>query len=178
MKKHYLLVILGIPAWDRFISCVVYPFRYFGITPLVENICWTSKNTTFDQKQEVLMQRIDALSNKEVVSLLGISAGGSAVINVFSLKKEKIQRVVTLCSRFTDNCGQLSSGMKKCEAYRDSIKRVQETEQSLSKNDKKKILTIKALYDEKVPSSVSSLSHIRAITLCHPFIMLQAFSLV
>lgn len=150
MKKHYLIIIPGIPSFGFFIKIITTPFYLFGYIPYVVDIRWTDEEDTFHLKLKRLLQVIDSLSQKGDVSLIGLSAGGSIVLNVLLLRKSKVQRVITICSRWKKFNGELSEGMKKHRAFCESVEQIEKNGPLLTSTERVKILTIRALYDEMV----------------------------
>ncbi len=90
------------------------------------------------------------------VSLLGTSAGGSAVVNVFAMRKEKIHRVINVCGRLRKGKNVLPSleqVSRKSKSFYDSVIRCEENLKMFTSEDCKEILTFRPLFDELVPSS-------------------------
>jgi len=75
-------------------------------------------------------------------------------LNALLLRKSKIQKVITICSRWKKLNGELSQGMKKHSAFCESVECIEKNEPLFTPYDRTKILTIRALYDEKVDSRV------------------------
>lgn len=168
MKKHHIIIIPGIPSFGFCIKILSFPFYLFGYIPHVVNIRWTDEQDTFHIKLKRLLKVVDSLFEKGNVSLIGLSAGGSMALNALLLRKSKIQKVITICSRWKKLNGELSQGMKKHKAFCESVERIEKDEPSLTLIDRSKILTIRALYDEMVNPRVIPFSG--ATNICFPLL--------
>lgn len=136
---------------------------------------WKKNRTNFQAKLEKLITRIDDLSqNGDLVSLVGISAGGSLALSAFAKRKEKIQGVVLVASRLNKGKRIHPVSMrflgKAHPAFKEAVMTAEKEAGLLSQEDKKKILTIRGLVDEMVPvssSHVEGATNIRIPTVFH-----------
>lgn len=111
----------------------------------------------FNSKLKKVTGKIDTLLEKKYkVTLIGQSAGGSLAINAFSLRKKYLAGVVNITGRLYEGPGlrpSLKWAGRKSPAF---IKSVQYSQNkaipSLTKSDRKRILTIRPIWDEIVPS--------------------------
>jgi hypothetical protein len=66
------------------ISWAVGYWRRHGLEPLVHAVGWHDESQEFPPKLELLLEMIDQYASRgDRVSLVGCSAGGSAVLNAF-----------------------------------------------------------------------------------------------
>ncbi len=98
-------------------------------------------------------KKIDELSDKEYeISLFGQSAGGTAVLNAYIERKNKI---VNICGRLRKGKNvfpSLETAAKGNPAFVESVLLFEnQNEKKLTTEDRKKILTIKPLWDGVVP---------------------------
>lgn len=71
----------------------------YGLEPRVFALNWRN-DEDFAPKLTRLLELIDQLAaSGNKVSLIGTSAGGSAVLNAFTKRKDVVQRVVNVCGR-------------------------------------------------------------------------------
>jgi len=158
-KKHYVIVVPGLSDRKRMVSYAVKQWKKYGITPYVHLAPWKKKEV-LSTKLDRLVSQIDELSKKGFVSLVGISAGGSMVLNAFAKRKAKISSVVNVCGRI--KCGDkvfpsLDLAARGNPAFRESVLFCDESRHLLKKADRKKVLNLRAWYDEVVPSQTSIL---------------------
>lgn len=155
MNQHTVIIIPGIPAFASFLKILTAWFYLVGLTPVILDIHWTDTSESFIEKIKALLKHIDASSKHGKVSLLGLSAGGSAVVNAFCQRKNSIHKVVTICSRLAKENGVVSSNMKKYPAFGQAIELTEKNKLHLSLDDKRKIMTIRGIFDERMPSSLA-----------------------
>jgi len=107
---------------------------------------------------ERLIDLIDEQLNKrEKVSLVGTSAGGSAVINAFAERRDKVHRVINVCGRLREGTQtgfrSFKERTKSSPPFAQSIEFCETHLESLTENDKRKIMTVRSMFgDELVPS--------------------------
>ena len=121
---------------------------------------WQGKEKDFERKLEKVVALIDTYcADGYTVSLLGTSAGGSAVINAFAMRKDKIHKVINVCGRLRKGENvfpTLDKASLTSKSFYDSIIQCENNLEKLSPNDSNKILTLRPLFDELVPSSTVS----------------------
>ncbi len=157
-KKHYLIIVPGLGDNYFLLKHATKDWeKKYKLTPYFHAIGW--KNKKFTTSLKSLIQKIDSLSrNNNKVSLLGCSAGGSAVLNAFVLRRKKIYRVINNCGRLRrgkDIFPSLGFAARGYPAFKDSVLLCEKNQKKLTKKDLKKIMTIRALVDEVVPSSTT-----------------------
>lgn len=131
-----------------------WPEKY-GLQSLMVPLVWKD-GEQFAPKLKQITALIDQFAKKgDRISLIGCSASGSAMMNAFVERKEKIFRVV-------NNGGFLRPGSRQgfrsfeqrtaaSPAFRESILRFVKLEPTLTMLDRTKILTVRPLWDELVP---------------------------
>lgn len=158
-SKHYVIVVPGLGDREKLVSVAVKQWKKYGFTPLVHLAPWKKKEV-LSAKLERLVNLVDKLSKKGTVSLVGISAGGSMVLNAFAKRKKRVHAVVNVCGRL--RCGEkvfpsLNFAARKYPAFRESVLFCDENRHVLTRSDRKKVMTLRGLYDEAVPSSTTTL---------------------
>lgn len=130
-------------------------WRKFGIIPHVFDAKWKSEEKGFRKKLDDALKLVDSLiASGKKVSIIGNSAGSSLAINILGERKEKIHRVVVNCGRvrtgdwpwFTFDQATASS-----PSFKESVLKSEKIIAKLSQEEKKKILTLRPLFDEIVP---------------------------
>ena len=136
-------------------------FKFHIISPRWE------EGKSFLPKLKLITDKIDELSGKTVY-LIGQSAGGSAVLNAYSQRKSEIAGVVNSTGRLRKGENvrpSLDHAARFSPAFKESVLLFENTNEStLTSKDRKKIVTIKPLWDETVPSSTVALKGATNIT--------------
>ena len=160
--KHTVIIVPGLGDETKKIKWATNFYRKYGLEPVVHNMWWRKDEKHFEPKLQKLTKLIDRLSKTgDKVSLIGTSAGSSAVMNAFVARKKKIYKVISIC-------GRLSQGEKKgfrsfeaktvsSLAFKESVLMFEKSETILTKEDRKKIMTISATFDELVPANTSQI---------------------
>lgn len=128
--------------------------KKYGIEPHVVDFVWMGESDKFLGRFERMGKYLDEdIKQGKDVSLLGISAGGSAVVNLFYPRRDKIKKVVTICGRVHDSNVRKMWNHKPeiLGVYEESVKLCEANLSKLTPEDKKRILTIRPFYDEVVP---------------------------
>lgn len=128
--------------------------KKYGIEPHVVDFNWMADSEKFPGRFERMGKYLDEdMKDGRDISLLGISAGGSAVINLFYPRRNKIKKVVTVCGRVRDpNVRKMWNHKPEVlGVYQESVKLCEKNLDKLTPDDKKRILTIRPFYDEVVP---------------------------
>lgn len=163
-QKHHIIFIPGLgdkgfPYLNRvsteFIKLPLGLSRR-GVKVQVFRPDWNTEDT-FDPKLERLLKVIDELTEQgHVVSLVGQSAGGSAAMNAFAQRPDKINGVVVVAGRLRSGenvSPTLEKAKKKSKAFKDSVLSFEEIEPNLTPEQRKRVMTITMLQDKVVPPS-------------------------
>lgn len=157
---HKVIIIPGLGDGNQKVKWATNHYRKYGLDPLVHNIWWRRGEKHFEPKLHKLTDLIDKLFEEgNKVSLVGTSAGGSAVMNAFVARRKKIYKVVSICGRLRKGSekGFRSFGAKTAGsvAFKESVLMFEQSEPILTKKDRKRIMTIRALFDELVPGNTA-----------------------
>ncbi len=156
-----VIIVPGLGDDSRKLQWATNHWRRYGLDPIVYSVGWHDGESEFQPKLKRLVDLIDKLSAKhDVVSLVGTSAGGSAVINAFIERRDIIHKVINVCGRL--RIGSYT-GFRSFEArsatshsFAQSIQLCESGLESLSNNDKLKIMTVRAMFgDELVPADTT-----------------------
>jgi hypothetical protein len=158
--SHKVIIIPGLGDGTERIEWATNFYHKYGLEPVVHNMWWRKGEKHFEPKLKKLISLVDKLSkNGDRVSLIGTSAGSSAVMNAFVARKKKIYKVISVCGRLRqgEEKGFRSFEAKTASslAFKESVLRFEKSELKLTKEDKKKIMTISAIFDELVPGNTS-----------------------
>lgn len=185
--KHILICIPGLgDRKELFQFAVRHWEKRYSISTVVHLMPWMGKEHVFQPKLDKLLTLIDKHhSEGYLVSLLGASAGGSAVINAYCARSGKIHRVINVCGRMKKGAHVFPSldlaafrspsfyqSVVQCEEALHSLSSVRHPERSsgevegslssvvaydhrLSEEKRGSILILRPLFDEIVPRSTT-----------------------
>lgn len=162
-KEHKVIVIPGLGDDTKKLEWAVRNWKSYGLKPVVYSVGWRDGENSFEPKLHRLIEAIDGfIENGDSVSLVGTSAGGSAVLNAFMERKDSINKVVNVCGRLRVGpiSGFRSFALKtrSSMAFADSVRLCERGLNSLSEVDLKKVMTVRPMFgDELVPSETTIL---------------------
>lgn len=116
------------------------------------------EGTTFTPKLNKITEQIDQLiSDDHRVSVIGQSAGGSAGLNAFCLRKDVMEAAINVTGRLREGMNvrpTLEEAASKSPAFKESVLLFErENEIGLTGKDRKRVLTIRPWWDEVVPAA-------------------------
>lgn len=110
-------------------------------------IHWTG-DVPFEKRLDELLSRIDELhAAGEQVSLIGTSAGASAVINAYARRKSRIRGVVCICGALRGTDSLPEAAFKLNPRFKESIKMLPDSITTLSKADRQSVMTLRPVFD-------------------------------
>lgn len=136
----------------------------FGVEPHFIPIFWAD-DQSFKTKLELVVESIDKLAEQGPVSLIGVSAGASLALAAYSVRKDKISKVVFICAKLQNPGGVNESFFVSNPAFRESVFSTPENIANLSDADKAKMLTIHAFIDTVVPVSNGKIAGVQDRTI-------------
>ncbi|HVV26137.1 MAG TPA: hypothetical protein VHC21_03865 [Candidatus Saccharimonadales bacterium] len=164
--KHHVIYVPGIGdnIW-HVQSAAVTLWRFYGVRGHFHVMPWLG-DEPYQPKFERLLAVIDALHSKgHKVSLVGASAGGSAVLNAYLARREKINAVVLICQKINHPEMVAPQTYAKNPAFRESLERLQDGLPQLTAADKAKIRAYYSPADRTVPHADSKLQGVQEIRL-------------
>lgn len=115
---------------------------------------WHDKTKSFEVKLQLLVDIItDQLSKYSKISLIGMSAGGSAVINA-AFQQPQIYKAITICSRLSTIPGfglDLNFFGRFLPTYQTSVQQAESQLHSSENRLDQKSLVLRPIWDEIVP---------------------------
>lgn len=160
-KEHSVIIVPGLGNDNIKLQWATKHWRNYGLEPMVHSVGWHDGETEFQPKLERLVTLIDQLTDKGgVVSLVGTSAGGSAVLNAYIERKDIIHRVVSVCGRLHKGAQigfrSFETRTASSPAFAQSVQLCETHLDSLTADDRKKIMTVRAMFgDELVPADTA-----------------------
>lgn len=159
-EKHRVIIIPGLGDDVNKMSWVIPLWRRHGLEPMIHSIGWHD-GKKFRPKLQILVERIDQFSKDgERISLIGCSAGASAALNAFIQRRDIVHKVITVCGRLKSGNQQgfrsFAARTVTSPSFAQSIQLFESREDVLSDKDRKKIMTVRALFgDELVPADTA-----------------------
>ncbi len=126
-------------------------WQVFGVTGHCYVMHWRDKEA-FAPKLERLLKMIDQLAaNGDKVSLVGTSAGASAVLVAFAARLDKVSGVVCICGKINHPETIHPGRFVQNPAFKESLAKLQEVLPKLDGTARSRIMSIHPLADESVP---------------------------
>lgn len=160
---HRVIVVPGLGEHPERIAWFVRHWRRHGLKPMVHLMGWHDGEKEFLLKLQMLLEIIDQCAARgERVSLVGCSAGGSAVLNAFGERREAVHRVISIsaCLRRESKNGfpAYASRAASSPSFDASVRLFETNEHLLTDQDRKKIMTVRAVFgDSVVPADTTIL---------------------
>lgn len=158
--KHHVIYVPGLDDSRKGYELFINKWRFYGIVPHVHRVGWNDGEKSFEPKLKKLVSEINSLIKKgHIVSLVGGSAGGSAVLNAFT-QQPKINAVVNLCGRLRAGKNvtpSLEWAARNSPAFKESVLMFEKREPGMRKEQRSRVLTFSPIWDEIVPRTTISL---------------------
>lgn len=152
MKQHHVIYVPGILDDIYHVqSLAVATWRLYGVHGHCHAVPWAGKEK-WEQKFQKLLDEIDMYKSAgHDVSLVGSSAGASAVLNAYSERPGSIESLVYICAKI--NAPETVSKRTYAEnpAFKTSLELLQKNLKKLSPDDKAKMLSLYSPADHTVP---------------------------
>lgn len=183
-REHYVIVIPGLGDGVKRVKFATNHWRKHGLEPEVQQMDWKD-GVNFKPKLDRLLELVDELAKKGRVSMVGISAGGSAALNTFMERKNKVHKVVNICGRLREGTyngiHSFELRTKVSPAFAQSVTLLDSRLGKLTSGEKARIMTIRAgLGDQLVPAEtaiIEGASNIAIPTLEHVFSIAMALTI-
>ena len=154
---HKIILIPGLGDEATYTRFGTRWWKTRGLDVVVFPVGWRDGDKHFAPKLQRILKLVDEMvKNGDTVSLIGLSAGGSAVLNVFGERKQVIHKVVTIGARnrvgVYRGANSFENRTHTSPAFAESIECAETIEKEFNVEDRKKIMTIRPVYDEIVPA--------------------------
>lgn len=165
MGRRYLIAVPGLgdnrPWQSDFSRWALQRLSKHGLEVIWHPMKWHD-GEEFLPKLKRLTERIDEIVKKgHRVALLGISAGGSAVLNAYWERKNKVERVVSVCGYLR---GAERIGRFKRTAFYQSVKLWEGRVGRLSEEERQRVMTVRPRFgDEIVPVGATTVERARNV---------------
>lgn len=132
------------PKWQ---ARAVKLWHIYGYKSQLIAMNWNDK-LPWSEKQKKLLDKIDELSNQNYkIVLVGASAGSTAVINAYAIRKSNILGVITIAAKINRPETLGDRYYTENPSFIQSISKAQQSLSELTSNDKNIILCIYSLRD-------------------------------
>jgi len=165
--QNHVIIIPGLGNGVIKHEWAVKSWKKFGLIPNVFDAKWKIEENGFQPKLDRALKLVDSLANKNSgISIVGNSAGSSFALNIFAKRKKQISRVVINCGRVRDGDWPwftFDQATASSPSFKESVLRSQEIEKTFTNIDRKKILTLRPIFDEVVPPFTLSIKEAKNI---------------
>lgn len=156
-----VLIIPGLGDHTAYIERATryWPKKY-GLQATVHAFPWAGPVDAYEERYGRLLEMVKKLSQTGSIAVIGISAGGSAALNVAGDLPDSVSCVINICGRVRE--GQQGVwGFRSFPLHWRSVAAV-----DFDKFDTSKVLTLRPLYDESVPTENVSIEGARNQRVC------------
>lgn len=136
------------PAEQKMVTRI---WKLYGITAHYYPLVWKDSQS-FDLKLQRLISFIDELADSgNAVSLIGVSAGASAVLNAFAQRKDRVQSVICICGKINNFDSVSPDTFAHNPSFRESLAQVPRSLDAIDAAARNRILSLHPLFDATVP---------------------------
>lgn len=150
--KHCILYVPGIGD-DLYHaqSIAVWCWRLLGVKAICHEMPWMDQ-AGFEEKLQRLLNLIDkAAADGYAVSLVGASAGASAVLHAYAARPDDVRAVVYICGKLNRPEAVAKRTYASSPAFRESMLRLSSVLQRFTAADKKRFWSLYSPADRVVP---------------------------
>lgn len=149
-KPIHIIYVSGLgDGYDGLRRFCLRLWRYRNVTTELVSMAWAD-GKSYDEKYERLSKTIDDAAGKRIV-LIGESAGGSMVVNMYAARAGDLYRVVTICGKNQGMHGVSPRYYQKNPAFRESMYATEKSIASLSEPQLRAFISVTPLFDPTVP---------------------------
>lgn len=156
MKHHVVIYVPGIlDDKARAQSTLVGLWRLRGVHGHCHEIPWAGSEA-WKPKFQKLLAKIDKYANQgHQVSLVGASAGASAVLNAYMARADKIAGLVYICAKINGPETVGEKVYRENPAFKTSLYELQGNLARLTAADKRKMLSLYSPADKTLPHAAT-----------------------
>ncbi|HSW47748.1 MAG TPA: hypothetical protein VLG67_01595 [Candidatus Saccharimonadales bacterium] len=174
-KVHHLFILPGLGKHEAILELIRRNWeKEFDIQIHILAIDWHDNTKDFKQKIISLTNQIKPYSTNKnsTISLLGISAGASAAINVWKNMNLEVESIILVCGRVKEGKARgartLHWASRNSPSFKESVLESERNLKKLSPNDNTKILIFYSLLDELVPPNDARINGAKNLYLIVP----------
>lgn len=126
-------------------------WKPYGVTVIYHPLHWRD-NRPFEIKLKNIVELIDDLTKgRNIVSLVGVSAGASAAINAYARRKDDVNAVVCICGKINNPETVSKQTFDRNPSFKESLALLPDSLKKLDETDRKKVLSLHPIHDGTVP---------------------------
>lgn len=152
--SHHVIYVPGLDDQRKGYELLINRWNIYGVVPHVHRVGWKDGEKIFTPKLQRLVVEVKKhIRQGHVVSLVGGSAGGSAVLNAF-LEVPEINAVVNICGRLRAGKNvspTLEQAASKSTTFKESVELFEKREPKMKAEQRRRVMTLTPLWDEVVP---------------------------
>ncbi|MDB5161365.1 MAG: hypothetical protein JWO96_745 [Candidatus Saccharibacteria bacterium] len=153
-KEHHIIYLPGLGDHDSRLKngqkALLKKWEKAGVTTHFQPINWAD-GELFEPKLQRVNTLIDELASKSHrISLVGVSAGASAAVNVYTQRKSEISGIVYICGKLMGSINIDPKYYRRNPAFRGSLSQAQINIKKLTREDKEQMLSLHPFFDEVV----------------------------
>lgn len=180
-QKHYVIYVPGIKDDLLYVqSLLIQTWRFHSVQPVMLTMPWAGDGE-FEPKLARLIAKIDTYRQSgRKVSLVGASAGASAVLNAYMQRKDDINAVAYICGKINFPDTVAPRIYAKNPAFKTSLQQLQQTLRRLTPSDRTKLHSFYSPIDTTVPyphTVIDNATEKKLPSLRHMWAILYALSL-
>lgn len=162
-ENHTILIFPGLGDGARFTQFLTrYWKEKFGVNVIVMPVGWKDQAESLEEKFNRLLPIIDTyVEEAGILSIIGVSGGGSFALNVFAQRLDEIQHFINVCGRLRVGEGvhpTIDQASKNAPAFKESVIRAEEIAKVLDLSYEERVMTVRPRFgDEIVPTATMSL---------------------
>ncbi len=170
LKEKTTIIVPGLGDEISWLKLLTLHWQLVGVNVVFCQLNWRDQQP-FQPKLKKLAKVIGDLTRQgHQVSLVGTSAGGSAVLNAFLENSDLVHRVANVCGRLkvgsTSGLRAFSKKTSTSPAFAESVELFESREHFLTDLQRSKILTVRPFFgDELVPADTVSVRGARNIVI-------------
>jgi pimeloyl-ACP methyl ester carboxylesterase len=152
--KHHVIYVPGLGDHRPYGQPLIISFwRLYGLSPHYHAVGWADSEA-FTPKLKRLIELIDSIKTADnKVSLVGVSAGASAVLTAYCMSPDKINGVVCISGKIQNGDAVGEQAYIRNPAFREAMAGLPEVLAELGANERKRIMSIHPIKDRTVPPS-------------------------
>lgn len=152
MKQHHVIYVPGIlDDIYKIQSLAVKTWRLYGVHGHCHPIPWAGEEA-WEPKFKRLLAEIDRYKAAgHEVSLVGASAGASAVLNAYAERPASIKSLIYICAKINAPETVSKKTYAKNPAFKTSLELLQKNLKKLKAEDKSRMLSLYSPADNTVP---------------------------
>jgi len=163
-SKPTLVIVPGLGDELKIYKTFARRWQRLGYDVHVIPFGWADRNARLGPKLDDFLARLDALQTNELY-LIGVSAGGTAVVNAMARRPDYVKKVATVCAPL-DTMFNLRNPL-----LAESIEQARQLLTHYNDEQKVRILSVFALHDPVVSTSLSrppGVKTMRVPMIAHP----------